>query len=240
MGITLTVGGGIGLSQVNYPTGSYLDSNGNLYVADYFNCRILKYTNISFTSLLIPIVGQVVAGGSCGVGLNQMRDPMGIVVDELGYIYVPECGNNRVTRWLSGSASGTLIAGLANGVNGNNSSALHCPSSVYIDRNSTAYIADTYNNRVQKWLFGATEGTTVASIGFPADVFVDSYDILYVSSDGSIHRYYPNSTSSDIVASVTGGLSFGFRFDMNNDLYVTEYFKGVLKKFALVNSTCGS
>lgn len=237
-GTTLTSGGGSGLSQVNYPTGSFLDSNGNLYVADHFNCRIMKYVNISFTSLSIPIFGQVVAGGSCGSGLNQLRDPMDVVVDKLGHIYVSEYGNNRVTRWPPGSASGILVAGIGNGANGSNSNALYWPSGLFVDQNSTTYIADTYNNRVQKWFYGAVTGITVAIINFPADVIVDNYQIMYVSSGGNIYRFYPNSASGAIVASVTGGLSFGFKFDVNNNLYVTEYFKGVLKKFVLVNSTC--
>ncbi|CAF3968520.1 unnamed protein product [Rotaria sp. Silwood1] len=237
-GITLTSGGGSGPSQVNYPTGLWIDPDGNLYVTDYFNCRVMKYNNISFASLSIPIVGQAVAGGSCGTGLNQLKDPVAVLTDDLRNVYVCENGNNRVTRWAPGSTSGTVIAGIGNGATGNGTNGLSCPFGFHLDSNSTLYIADSCNHRIQKWLSGASTGITVTAIGYPLDVLVDSYGIMYVSSGGTIHRFYPNSTSGTIVASVALGTSFGFKFDAIGNLYVTEYYTGVLKKFNLVSTAC--
>ncbi|CAF4912568.1 unnamed protein product, partial [Rotaria sp. Silwood1] len=36
------------------------------------------------------------------------------------------------------------------------------PRAIFVDRNENIYIADDDNNRIQKWLKGATSGITVA------------------------------------------------------------------------------
>ncbi|CAF4885089.1 unnamed protein product, partial [Rotaria sp. Silwood1] len=45
--------------------------------------------------------GLVVAGGQeKGNGLAQLSIPQGIVVNQLGTVYVADAGNHRIMRWL--------------------------------------------------------------------------------------------------------------------------------------------
>ncbi|CAF4509239.1 unnamed protein product, partial [Rotaria magnacalcarata] len=59
------------------------------------------------------------------------------------------------------STNGTLVAGIGNGTAGNGTNQLSCPLGIYVDQSMALYIADSRNGRIQKWLSGASTGTTV-------------------------------------------------------------------------------
>ncbi|CAF4283019.1 unnamed protein product, partial [Rotaria sordida] len=56
--------------------------------------------------------GVVVAGGQGeGNGLTQLSYPEGVVVDELGTVYVADRVNDRIMRWTKGATQGSVIVG---------------------------------------------------------------------------------------------------------------------------------
>ncbi|CAF5041809.1 unnamed protein product, partial [Rotaria sp. Silwood1] len=56
--------------------------------------------------------GIVVAGGQeQGNGLTQLLYPAGVVVDQLGTVYVADEWNNRIMRWPKGATQGSVIVG---------------------------------------------------------------------------------------------------------------------------------
>ncbi|CAF3869512.1 unnamed protein product [Rotaria sp. Silwood1] len=56
--------------------------------------------------------GIVVASGQGeGNGLTQLSCPQGVVVDQLGTVYVADLGNNRIMRWPKGATQGSVIVG---------------------------------------------------------------------------------------------------------------------------------
>ncbi|CAF5052386.1 unnamed protein product [Rotaria sp. Silwood1] len=91
--------------------------------------------------------GIVVAGGQ-GTSLAQL-EPEGVVVDQLGTVYVAEGRNNRIIRWPKGATQGSVIVG-GNG-QGAQSNQLNGPISLSFDRHGNLYVADRGNNRVQKF-----------------------------------------------------------------------------------------
>ena len=73
---------------------------------------------------------------------------------------------------------------------------LSFPAGIYVDRNTSSfYVADSANNRIQKWLKDAKEGITVAgpelnnlsdteiSLGSPENVLVDVETNVVCCSD---------------------------------------------------------
>ena len=96
-------GNGSALNQLNRPTGIYVDSSSNIYIADRENHRIIKYEPGSSE-------GLIVAGGNGrGEALNQLNNPYDVTLDSSGNIYVADWNNNRLMKWVSGSSEGVNI-----------------------------------------------------------------------------------------------------------------------------------
>ncbi|CAF4287202.1 unnamed protein product, partial [Rotaria sordida] len=56
--------------------------------------------------------GIVVAGGQgIGDGLTQLSYPQGVVVDQLGTVYVADRGSASIKRWPKGATQGNVIVG---------------------------------------------------------------------------------------------------------------------------------
>jgi sugar lactone lactonase YvrE len=94
--------------------------------------------------------GIVVGGGQGqGNGLTQLYYPNGVVVDQLGTVYVAEGGNARIMRWVKGATQGSVIVG-GNG-KGGQSNQLNGPVGLSFDRHGNLYVIDWRNHRVQKF-----------------------------------------------------------------------------------------
>src|SRR4051812_26314861 len=90
----LSIGAG---PSVAHPVGVATDANGNVYVADTDNNRIVKLDSHG-----TPIK----AWGSEGSGDGQFEGPDGVAIDADGNVYVTDAGNNRIQKF---DADGTFI-----------------------------------------------------------------------------------------------------------------------------------
>ncbi|CAF1648424.1 unnamed protein product, partial [Rotaria sp. Silwood1] len=84
-----------------------------------------------------------------GNSLTQLNDPQGVVVDQLGTVYVTDSGNHRIMRWPKGATQGSVIVG-GNG-SGAQSNRLNGPVGLSFDRHGNLYVVDHGNHRVQKF-----------------------------------------------------------------------------------------
>ena len=97
-------------------------------------------------------------------------------------------GLNPILRWNS---TGITVAGIS-GVNGTNSTLLDYPWGLALNYENTLYVADRFNNRVQKFLKNSSIGVTVAGqangtaifwppyLYYPAAIILDSNENLYI------------------------------------------------------------
>jgi DNA-binding beta-propeller fold protein YncE len=175
-------------NQFSFPYGIALDSNsGTLYIADQTNHRVMRYFSGAST-------GDVVAGGNgAGTGNNQLSSPCGIYFDSSSNsLIIANFAANNIVRWPIGASSWTLIAGSVNGIGGNTATLLDRPLGVVMDSWGNVYAADTYNQRIQFFLAGQSNGTTIAGITstlgstanlfrYPYSLALDSQLNLYVS-----------------------------------------------------------
>lgn len=117
-----------------------------------------------------------------------MSYPWGIYVDVNGTLFVADRNNHRIQRFTSGSFIGTTVAGSSTDA-GPYAYQLSSPTSIVFDPFGYLYILDTGNNRVQKWLPGASYGTTViaTSMSTPLGLIVDPIGGLVIS-DTNNHR----------------------------------------------------
>ena len=85
-------GEGNGLTQLSHPQGMFTDSLGTVYVADYGNHRLMRWSTERTE-------GAVIAGGNDrGAEANQLNSPVGLSFDSHGNLYVTDCDNDRVQR----------------------------------------------------------------------------------------------------------------------------------------------
>jgi len=157
-GVTIAGGNGYGTAanQLPAPMGLFVDTTGNVYVADAgSNYRVQKFPPGSTSATN----GITVAGGNgigvTGTGANQLNRPWDVAVDDAGYIYVSDFGNDRVQRFPPNSTSGTdgvTVAGSSTGIPGFTYDRLTAPTYIFLDAGANnLYIGDSYNDRVQKW-----------------------------------------------------------------------------------------
>ncbi|CAF4201008.1 unnamed protein product, partial [Adineta steineri] len=84
-----------------------------------------------------------------GRNLNQLFQPQGITVDDLGQIYVADSWTQRVTRWCEGKEEGEIVVG-GNGRE-NQSNQLNSPHGLSFDDEGNLYVAGYLNHRIQKF-----------------------------------------------------------------------------------------
>jgi sugar lactone lactonase YvrE len=195
-------GGAATSAELNLPQGVAVDSAGNLYIADGNNERIRFVSAATGTITTIAGNGTGVFSGDNGPATTAgLSDPMGLVVDSAGNLYIADTGNQRV-RFVS-ATTGTITTIAGNGTQGFSgdggaatSAELNTPKGVALDSAGNLYIA--HASAVRK--VTATTGTittvagngtssfsgdggaaTSATLNNPAGVAVDSAGNLYIA-----------------------------------------------------------
>ena len=81
--------------------------------------------------------------------LPQSFSLRGLIVDQLGQIYVADNWNHQIMRWCEGDTQGSIVVG-GNG-KGNQRNQLNYPVSLSFDDEGNLYVADHWNHRIQKF-----------------------------------------------------------------------------------------
>ncbi|MCX6874734.1 MAG: choice-of-anchor D domain-containing protein, partial [Verrucomicrobia bacterium] len=151
-----------GVATFYYPKGIAVDTSGNLYVADYYNCTIRKVTPSGVVTTLAGSPGR----GACADGTGSAARfyyPSGIAVDDSGNLYVVELG--CTIRKVTPSGVVTTLAGSFNqsgSADGTGNAARFMkPEGIAGDGRGNLYVADTGNHTIRK----VTPSGLVTTIG---------------------------------------------------------------------------
>ena len=198
-------------SQLSGPSGVAVDGQGNVYISDTGNNRVveLPWTGSGYgTQIVVPINGLV--------------NPMGLTIDGAGNLYVASNGNDKVIYlpWtLNGFGAQSKVG-----------TGLYGPSNVVVGGNGTVFIADTLDNRLDQILWtgnGFAQETEVGVHEAPIGVAVDAAGNLYTSDpyENNLAKMSWSGTQfvNEALIPVTGSwFPYALATDANQDLFVLD------------------
>ena len=221
-------GGGLAVDAfLDNPSGVFITSAGEVFIADKDNHRIRK---VSTGGAISTIAGTGVAtytgdgGLAAGAALNK---PEGVFVASDASIYIADTGNDAIRKIVGGTIT-TVVGGLT-GFDGDGGQAtlarLDEPRKVWVDAVGDIYIADRENFRVRMVDISTGIISTIAgggigdglpafqsSLNSPSGVFVNTIGDIYIA-DRYHHVVRKVDASTGLISTVAGTGISGFSGD---------------------------
>lgn len=211
------------------------DSQGNFYVVDSSNHRIVK---LSSSGALIS------RWGTQGNSPGQFSGPTAIAIDSSDVIYVSDTNNHRIQKFeADGDFLGTW------GSSGTGDGQFAFPTGLAFGPDGNLYVVDCNNSRIEvfntagvlQFQFGAF-GSDDGQMRFPIDIAVNSTGAIYVAeyqgrrvqqfspgpTPAYVNKWGESSSSGDYGF---GGLS-GIALDSSSNVYVADGFYNRIKQFS--------
>ena len=159
-------------SGFNTPAGLTFDQQNNLYVADFSNARVLKFSAPLGPTVVDPAASDVIGQPGFVTGTvpaqtsnATLAGPAGLAADSAN-LYVTDPGDNRVLvfslKSLSNGAQSVLGQSDFTTTTANvgvfpkaSPNTLYAPADVKVDATGNLYVADTGNNRVLGYAAGS-------------------------------------------------------------------------------------
>lgn len=141
-------GSGLNNSQLNGPIWLLFDSFSNaLFISNIDNNNILRWkVGDDHWSL---VVGSI--PGTAGNTSRSINGARSFTMDPMGNLYVADRRNHRIQFFPVDQSVGTTIIGIT-GQSGNSSHLLDDPFGIALDNQLNVYVADSENQRIQKFL----------------------------------------------------------------------------------------
>jgi sugar lactone lactonase YvrE len=179
-------GGPATATTLNLPSSVFVDSSGNIFIADYSNCLVREV--IAATGNIVTVAGSVnpsTQQPACGYsGDNgpaiaaQLDYPSAVFVDSSGNLFIADTNNHLVREVPAVTANGMTagfiyriagtyaVGGGAFGGDGGlaTSAQLSYPSAIFVDNSENLFIADTNNSRIREVPAVGTNGMTAGNI----------------------------------------------------------------------------
>ncbi|CAF4169007.1 unnamed protein product [Rotaria sp. Silwood2] len=213
--------------QFSCSVGMSVDTNGIMYITDYYNHRVQQWN--PGAAIGITVAGRTSVSGPWAYTLTY---PVSVIHDQYNYLYILDAGNSRIQRWVPGADYGyTVVAatistprGLFLDVNGNMvvtdqdyhrivSFAMYCPpvttttTTTQIPQITVPVCSTAAWNSTFAVLAGSSgnAGSSAILLRYPRSSFIDIYGNLYVA-DSYNHRiqyFQRGSTTATTVAGIT-------------------------------------
>ena len=244
------------------PIGIAFDGAGNLYVVENSNNEVVRIASDG-TRTVIAGTGQAGAPTPGPATSSNLNNPFGVAVDASGDIFISDSSNNVIEK-VTPDGTLSIVAGtgqLGTPVPGPaTSSNLFTPQGIAVDTSGNLYIADHYNQVIEKVTPDGTlsivagtgqRGTPVpgpatsSNLHDPEGLAVDAAGNLFIADSGNqmIEKVTPDGTlsiiagSGDFDAPTPGpATSSGFKYpfgvapDSSGNVYIADFINDVVEK----------
>ncbi|CAF4495159.1 unnamed protein product [Rotaria socialis] len=153
--------------------------------------------------------GVTIAGSNVGGGAtNQLKQPLGLFVDDDQTVVIADYWNHRIMQWKNGdTTNGQVVAGGKG--QGNGLHQLNQPTDVLIDKETDSLIiCDRWKGRVVRWSrrSGTTQGEVLIGNICCWGLAMDEQRYLYVSDTKKheVRRYQLGKENGTLVAGGNG------------------------------------
>jgi mucin-19 len=230
------------------PSGTAVDTSGNVYVADAGNNMIRKITSVG---VVTTFAGDGTPGFKDGTGSGaQFNGPSAIVINSSGTLFVSDAGNHCIRRITSAGVVSTFaggVSGFADGIGIN--AQFNSPQGIAVDSLGNVFVADSGNHRIRsitpagqvstlagQSLSGTTDDLgTLAKFNTPTGLAIDSLRNLYVTDKNNhrIRKVTAQGGVSTLAGSTSGFINdtgvaaqfnspVGITIDSTGTLYVAD------------------
>ena len=213
------------------PTGVAVGSDGTVYVADYPASLVYKISPAGMLSIVAGTIGLAGPPTRGPATDSQLEGPYAVAADASGDVYIADTGNNVVEKVTpSGFLSVVAGTGAPRGIGPGlppidgpaTSSALRGPDGLAIDSSGNLYIADSFNNVIEKvsrsGMLSVIAGTgtggpptpgraTSSDLDNPGGLSLDAAGNVYVADvvNNDIEEITPPGILSVIAGDTAGG-----------------------------------
>lgn len=216
-------------AELNHPEDVFVDTSGNLYVADTENGAIRKIGtdgNINTVVGSPTTVGVGYSGDGGAAASAGLIEPFSVYIDGTGQIFIAERADGRIREVNNKGIINTIVGTGTLGFSGDGGPAakaqLNLPTGVALDSSGNVYIADDGNFRIRKDAGGtlntiAGNGVysysgdggkaTAAQIYAPQGVAADAAGNFYIADTGNnvVRKVAANGVISTIAGNGTAG-----------------------------------
>ena len=228
-------------TNYNFTKGIFVSKSGNMYLDNGKANQSIGIWNANTNSYISA--------------LSIEKECYGIFVHNNGSLYCSmEPSHKVVMRSINSSDTQvTIVAGT--GCAGPYSNLLYHPGGIFVTVDFRLYVADSGNNRIQLFLPGQLNATTVAGIEapgttklwYPTGVILDGNGYLFIVDMANNRVVRSGPGGFQCVGACTGaggpglnqlGSPTSMAFDSFGNVFVADQGNSRIQKFLLVNNTC--
>ena len=244
---------------LSFTSGLFFDSYDTLYIVDETGNHVV-WKLFQGSSTPIRVAGLFQIPGS---NASELYNPQDAYLDSNQNVYVVDCNNHRVQKFLSGSLNGVTITGTT-ASSGSALNQLSNPRYFTFDSTETYfYLADTGNHRIMRYAtnsISGVNGTVVAGgngagntnnqlispwgIYYPSTVS----NFLYITNSGghTVMQWAPGASSGTVIAGSPGlagsnasmlNIPMGIKMDRYLNMYVVDSGNNRVQMFCQNNQT---
>ena len=237
-------GNGGSISPTTVATGGYglfVSANHDVYTCDSGNDRIVRWSKNGTLNQSAMFITNYCRG-------------LFISVNNTLYCSLTDMHQVMVKSLSDPANTLTIVAGT--GCVGSATTMLSSPAGIFVDSNITLYVADTGNDRIQRFSAGQTNATIIAGNGAPStitllspmDVVLDGDGYLFIADTNNHRIIGSGSDGFRCVAGCTnssGSASnqllnpWSLSFDNYGNIWVADFNNHRVQKFTLNSNSCG-